>query len=101
MTKTELIDLVAEKTGHTKKDCNEIVNTTFDSIMDYLTEEAEKSQDTRDNVQIIGFGSFEVKDRKARQGRNPQNPEETIKIPARKVPTFRAGKTFKESVKNQ
>ncbi|MGM0420521.1 MAG: HU family DNA-binding protein [Bacillota bacterium] len=99
MTKTELIDHVAEKTGHTKKDCNEIINTTFDSIMEYLTKEADKKEDSRDKVQIIGFGSFEVKDRKARQGRNPQNPEETIKIPARTVPVFRAGKTFKESVK--
>ncbi len=101
MTKTELIDHVAEKTGNTKKDCNEIINTTFDSIMEYLKQEAKKKQDSRDNVQIIGFGSFEVRDRKARQGRNPQNPDETIKIPARKVPVFRAGKTFKETVKGK
>ena len=99
MTKTELIDHVAEKTDMTKKDCDEIINATFDSIMDYLEEESEKDEEKRDKVQIIGFGSFEVRDRQEREGRNPQNPEETITIPARSVPVFRAGKTFKEAVK--
>ena len=97
MTKTELIDLVAEKTDLTKKDTGEIVNTTIDSIIEYLSDEANKPEDSRDNVQIIGFGTFEVKDRSARKGRNPQTGEE-ITIPARTVPVFRAGKTFKESV---
>ena len=97
MTKTELIDLVAEKTDLTKKDTGEIINTTVDSIIDYLSEEANKSEEERDNVQIIGFGTFEVKDRSERKGRNPQTGEE-ITIPARTVPVFRAGKTFKESV---
>ncbi len=99
MTKTELIDHVAEKTGMTKKDCDTIINATFDSIMDYLEDESEKEEEERDKVQIIGFGSFEVRDRQEREGRNPQNPEETITIPARSVPVFRAGKTFKEAVK--
>ncbi len=99
MTKTELIDHVAEKTDMTKKDCDEIINATFDSIMNYLEEESEKEEEKRDKVQIIGFGSFEVRDRQEREGRNPQNPEETITIPARSVPVFRAGKTFKEAVK--
>ncbi|SDL90315.1 HU family DNA-binding protein [Halarsenatibacter silvermanii] len=99
MTKTELIDHVAEKTDMTKKDCDKIINATFDSIMDYLEEEADKEEEQRDKVQIIGFGSFEVRDRQEREGRNPQNPEETITIPARSVPVFRAGKTFKEAVK--
>ncbi len=99
MTKTELIDHVAEKTDMTKKDCDKIINATFDSIMDYLEKEAEKEEEERDKVQIIGFGSFEVRDRQEREGRNPQNPEETITIPARSVPVFRAGKTFKEAVK--
>ena len=99
MTKTELIDLVAEKTDLTKKDTGEIINTTIDSIIDYLSEEANKQEEERDNVQIIGFGTFEVKDRSERKGRNPQTGEE-ITIPARTVPVFRAGKTFKESVEN-
>ena len=97
MTKTDLIDMVAEKTDLTKKDTGEIINTAVDSIMDYLSQEANKPEDKRDNVQIIGFGTFEVKDRSARKGRNPQTGEE-ITIPARTVPVFRAGKTFKETV---
>lgn len=97
MTKTELIDAVAEETGLTKKDSGTAVNAVIDTIVDHLSEEAKKPEDDRDNVQLIGFGSFEVKDRSARKGRNPQTGEE-ITIPARKVPVFRAGKTFKESV---
>ncbi len=97
MTKTELIDVVAEKTGLTKKDSGEAVNTVIDTIVEYLSSEAAKPESERDNVQLIGFGSFEVKDRSSRKGRNPQTGEE-ITIPARKVPVFRAGKTFKESV---
>ncbi len=97
MTKTELIDVVAEKTDLTKKDTGNIVNTTIDTIIEYLSSEASKNEANRDNVQIIGFGTFEVKDRSSRKGRNPQTGEE-ITIPARTVPVFRAGKTFKESV---
>ena len=97
MTKTDLIDAVAEETGLTKKDTGKVLNTTIETVMDYLGEEAKNSEDNRDNVQIIGFGTFEVSDRAERKGRNPQTGEE-ITIPERKVPTFRAGKTFKESV---
>ncbi len=99
MTKTELIDVVAEKTDLTKKDSGKAVNAVVDTIIDYLSDEAAKPENERDNVQLIGFGSFEVKDRSARKGRNPQTGEE-ITIPARKVPVFRSGKTFKESVDN-
>ena len=98
MTKTELIDVIAEKTDLTKKDTGKVINTTIDTIMECLGEEAEKPEEDRDNVQLIGFGTFEVRDREARKGRNPQTGEE-ITIPPRKVPVFRAGKTFKESVK--
>lgn len=97
MTKNELIDVVAEKTGVTKKDTGEVVNETIDTIMHYLKSEAKKDEDNRDNVQLIGFGTFEVKDRSARKGRNPQTGEE-LQIPARKVPVFRSGKSFKETV---
>ena len=97
MTKTELIDLVAEKTDLTKKDTGKIINTTIDSIIEYLSEEAQKDEEERDNVQLIGFGTFEVRDRSERKGRNPQTGEE-ITIPARTVPVFRAGKTFKDTV---
>ncbi len=97
MTKTELIDAVAEKTGLTKKDSGEAVNGVFDTIVGYLSDEANKSEDSRDNVHIIGFGTFEARDRSERKGRNPQTGEE-ITIPARTVPVFRAGKSFKDSV---
>lgn len=97
MTKTDLVDLVAEKTDLTKKDTGKVINTTIEEIMNYLSEEAQKGEDNRDNVQLIGFGTFEAKDRKARKGRNPQTGEE-ISIPERTVPVFRAGKTFKENV---
>ena len=97
MTKLELIDAVAEETELTKKDTKKTINTAIDTIMDYLAGEAKKSEDDRDNVQIIGFGTFEVSDRAERTGRNPQTGDE-ITIPERKVPTFRAGKTFKEEV---
>lgn len=97
MTKNELIDAVAEETGVTKKDTGEVINQTIDTIMNHLRSEAKKDEEDRDNVQLIGFGTFEVKDRSARKGRNPQTGEE-IQIPARKVPVFRSGKSFKETV---
>ncbi|MFW5891155.1 MAG: HU family DNA-binding protein [bacterium] len=97
MTKTELIDVVAEKTGLTKKDTDKVINSTIDTIMEHLSNEAQKDEENRDNVQIIGFGTFEARDREARKGRNPQTGEE-IPIPERTVPVFRAGKTFKENV---
>jgi len=97
MTKNELIDAVAEKTGVTKKDTGEVINNMIDTIMEHLKAEAKKPEDDRDNVQLIGFGTFEVRDRSARKGRNPQTNEE-IQIPARKVPVFRSGKSFKETV---
>ncbi|MGM0410503.1 MAG: HU family DNA-binding protein [Bacillota bacterium] len=100
MTKTELIDVVAEKTGLTKKDCGEVINTALETVEGYLGEEAKKTEDDRDNVQIIGFGTFEAKDRSSRKGRNPQTGEE-ITIPARTVPVFRAGKSFKDTVDNK
>ncbi len=97
MTKTELIDAVAEKTGLTKKDSGEAVNGVFDTIVEHLSKEANTPEDDRDNVQIIGFGTFEARDRSERKGRNPQTGDE-ITIPARTVPVFRAGKSFKDSV---
>lgn len=97
MTKTELVDIVAEKTGLTKKDSGEAVNAVFDSIVEFLSNEAKTPEKDRDNVQIIGFGTFEARNRSSRKGRNPQTGEE-ITIPARTVPVFRAGKSFKDSL---
>lgn len=88
--KADLVDKVADKTGLTKKDSNAAVEAVFDSIQEFLAEE--------EKVQLIGFGTFEVRERAARKGRNPQTGEE-IQIPATKVPAFKAGKHLKEAVK--
>ena len=91
MNKTELVAAVAAQTGLTKKDTEATVNA--------FTEVIEKELRKKDGkVQLIGFGTFEVKARKARQGRNPQKPDEVVKIPASKAPVFKAGKAFKEAV---
>ncbi len=90
MNKTELINAVAEKSELAKKDATKAVDAVFESIMESL-KEGEK-------VQLIGFGNFEVRDRSARKGRNPQTGEE-IDIPASKVPAFKAGKALKDIVK--
>ena len=97
MTKTELIDVVAKETELTKKDTGKIINTTMETIMNYLGQEAKKPEEERDKVQIIGFGTFEARNRASKKGRNPQTGEE-ITIPERKVPFFKSGKTFKKAL---
>lgn len=89
MTKTELIAQVAEKSGLTKKDSGKAVDAIVESITAALAK--------GDKVQLVGFGSFEVRKRDARKGRNPQTGAE-IKIAARKVPAFKAGNALKEAV---
>ena len=89
MNKAELIALVAEKTGFTKKDAEKAVNATMSSIEETLVK--------GERVQLIGFGTFEVRHRAKRKGRNPQTNEEMI-IPASKAPVFKAGKNLKEKV---
>ena len=90
MNKTELIAAITEKTGFTKKDAEKALNAVVDVITDAL-KQGEK-------VQIVGFGSFEVKDRPERVARNPQAPDQEITIPASKAPVFKAGKSLKEAV---
>ncbi|MGM9521311.1 MAG: HU family DNA-binding protein [Oscillospiraceae bacterium] len=89
MNKTELISTVAEKAGLSKKDSEKAVNAAIDSIVEALKD--------GDKVQLIGFGSFEVKERAARTGRNPRTGG-AIKIPASKLPQFKAGKALKDAV---
>ena len=89
MNKTELVASVAEKTGLTKKDAEKAVNALFDSVQDALT--------AGDKVQMIGFGTFEVKERAARKGRNPRTGQD-IEIPASKNPVLKAGKALKDAV---
>lgn len=89
MNKTDLINKVAEATQMTKKDASEAVEAVLHAITESLTQ--------GEKVQLIGFGNFEVKERQARKGRNPQTGEE-IDIPATKVPSFKAGKQLKDEV---
>ena len=89
MNKAELVAAVAAKTGETKKAAESTVN----AFVEVITEELAKGE----KIQLVGFGSFEVRKRAARKGRNPQTKEE-IKIPASKAPVFRAGKQLKELV---
>lgn len=89
MNKTELVGQVATKTGMTKKDIEKVVNAFFDTVQGTLQ--------SGDKVQLIGFGTFEPRDRQARKGRNPQTGEE-IDIPATRVPAFKAGKALKDAL---
>ena len=89
MNKSELVASVAEVAELTKKDAEKAVNAVLASV--------QKALDEDDKVQIIGFGTFEVRTRAARKGRNPQTGE-TIEIPASKNPVFKAGKALKEAV---
>ena len=91
MNKSDLIAAIAAKTGETKKSAEATVN----AFVDVVTETLVKG----DKVQLVGFGSFEVRKRAARKGRNPQTKEE-IKIPASKAPVFKAGKALKDLVNN-
>jgi DNA-binding protein HU-beta len=89
VNKTELVASVAEKVAMTKKDAEKAINAVFDSIEEALAQ--------NDKVQVIGFGTFEVKEREERQGRNPQTGAQ-ITIPASKNPVFKAGKGLKDAV---
>lgn len=89
MNKTELVASVAEKAGLTKKDSEKAINALFTSVEEALAKD--------EKVQIIGFGTFEVKTREERKGRNPQTGAE-ITIPASKTPVFKAGKGLKDVV---
>ncbi|MCM3571320.1 HU family DNA-binding protein [Neobacillus mesonae] len=90
MNKTELVKAVATQAELTQKDATKAVDALFDTISDTLAQEGK--------IQLIGFGTFEVRERSARKGRNPQTGEE-IEIAASKVPAFKPGKELKEAVK--
>ena len=89
MNKTELIAAVAENVGMSKKDVDAVVNAVIDTIVEEVAKE--------EKVQIVGFGTFEVRSRSERQGRDPRT-NSPITIPASKVPAFKAGKAFKDAM---
>lgn len=92
MNKTELIQAVSEQAALSKKDAGVAVDAVFNSILESLK--------SGDKVQLIGFGNFEIRERAARKGRNPQTGEE-IEIAASKVPAFKPGKALKDAVSSK
>jgi len=90
MNKTELVDAVATQAELSKQDAKKAVEALFETISNTLAKE--------EKIQLIGFGTFEVRERAARTGRNPQTGEE-MTIPASKVASFKAGKELKQAVK--
>ncbi len=90
MNKTDLIEQVAEKTGLTKKDSEKPLSAVLEGIEGALAK--------GESVQLVGFGTFEARERKAREGRNPGTGEK-INIEAMKVPAFKPGKALKDQVR--
>ncbi|MBE5098490.1 HU family DNA-binding protein [Priestia aryabhattai] len=90
MNKTELVDAVATKSELTKQDSKKAVDALLETISNTLAKE--------EKVQLVGFGTFEIRERAERTGRNPQTGEE-MTIPASKSPAFKPGKELKEAVK--
>ncbi|KXG75242.1 MAG: DNA-binding protein HU-beta [Tepidanaerobacteraceae bacterium] len=89
MNKAELISVMAEKSGLTKKDSEKALNAFIEAVSEALAK--------KDKVQLVGFGTFEVRERSPRKGRNPQTGEE-IDIPAAAIPAFKAGKALKDMI---
>ncbi|RQD67651.1 MAG: HU family DNA-binding protein [Tindallia sp. MSAO_Bac2] len=90
MNKAELVAKMAEVSGLTKKDAEASLNAFMETVEETLVEGGK--------VQLVGFGTFDVRERKPRKGRNPRNPDQVIEIPASKAPVFKAGKTLKEKI---
>ena len=90
MNKTELVAAIAAKAEVSKKDAENMLNAFIETVQDAVKAD--------DKVQLVGFGTFESRTRAAREGKNPKTGE-TIKISACKVPTFKAGKAFKDMLK--
>ena len=91
MNKTELVAAMAEKAGLSKKDAEAALKAFTDAVAEELKKGGK--------IQLVGFGTFEVSERAAREGRNPQTGE-TVKIAASRIPKFKAGKALKDSIKN-
>lgn len=89
MNKSDFVKKLAEKTGFTQRDTEKFFNAHNQTIMETLSD--------GDKVQVVGFGSYEVHDRKEREGRDPRTGE-PVHIPAKKVPVFKPGKLFKDAV---
>ncbi len=91
MNKAELVEVVSKDTGTTKKDVELVINKTMDTIIKHVS--------SGDKVTLVGFGTFEARQRKARTGRNPKT-NQPLHIPAKRVPGFKVGKEFGDAVNN-
>lgn len=91
MTKQDLVNAAATQAGVTKKTASEVLEAMLGAITDSLK--------SGENVTVTGFGTFRVSNRAARTGVNPRNPQEKIKIPAMKIPAFKAGKSLKDAIR--
>lgn len=89
LNKAELVDVVAKEAGTTKKDAEQVINKMMETVIKHVA--------TGEKVTLVGFGTFEARQRKARTGRNPKT-NEPLHIPAKRVPGFRVGKEFSEAV---
>jgi DNA-binding protein HU-beta len=89
LNKAELVDIVAKEAGTTKKDAEQVINKMMDTIIKHVARD--------EKVTLVGFGTFEARQRKARTGRNPKT-NEPLHIPAKRVAGFKVGKEFAESV---
>lgn len=90
MNRSELVSAISEKSGLNKKNTELAVKSFMEVI--------EEALEAGDKVQLVGFGTFEVRERKARKGVNPRDPKKKIDIPASKAPVFKAGKPLKEKI---
>ena len=90
MNKTELVKAMMERSGLNKKDTELALNAFIETVQDTLAE--------REKIQIIGFGTFDTRERAAKEVRNPRNPEEKISVPASIAPSFKAGSNLKNAV---
>ena len=92
MTKAELVEEVSEKTGLPKKQAEIVVNTVFESIVETLT--------TGEKIELRGFGSFRIRQRDSRMGRNPKTGEK-VDVPAKRIPYFKPGKELRELLNSE
>ncbi len=90
MNKSQLVANMADKAGLSKKDAEAALNAFVQTVQESLVKE--------EKVQLVGFGTFDVRFRKARKGRNPRDPKKQLDIPASTAPVFKAGKALKEAV---
>ena len=90
MNKAQLVSEIAEKSELSKKEAEKALNAFMEVVEDALVQ--------GDKVQLVGFGTFETRERAARQGRNPRDPQQVIEIPASKAPVFKPGKGLKDKI---